>query len=104
MTIARVAEYLKCQPSTLYRLLQSGEIPAFHIGSDWRFRRADINTWIAAREMKVRSEEQKAGSSIACGRRLKGNDGGPSLRYNELGMGPPQTPSVSGSAGRVGIG
>ena len=47
MTVADVAEYLKCHPSTIYRLLKAGQIPAFRVGYDWRLRRSDIDRWIA---------------------------------------------------------
>jgi excisionase family DNA binding protein len=39
MTIAEVAEYLQVHPSTIYRLVHKGQIPAFKIGSDYRFDR-----------------------------------------------------------------
>jgi excisionase family DNA binding protein len=53
MNIAQVAEYLHTHPSTIYRLLKWQKIPAFRLGSDWRFRRADIEQWVAAQEIKV---------------------------------------------------
>lgn len=60
MNIARVAEYLHTHPSTIYRLLKSRTIPAFRLGSDWRFRRADIEKWVAAQEIKVADEDPAA--------------------------------------------
>jgi len=47
MTVSGLAEFLHCHQSTVYRLLKSGQIPAFKLGSDWRFRRSDIEAWIA---------------------------------------------------------
>jgi excisionase family DNA binding protein len=32
-----LSEYLKVHPSTIYRQLKRGRLPAFKIGSDWRF-------------------------------------------------------------------
>lgn len=46
MTVAEVAAYLHISPSTIYRLLQKGLLPAFHIGSDWRFRADAIEAWV----------------------------------------------------------
>ena len=46
LTIKDVAEYLKVTERTLYRLAQEGRIPAFKVGASWRFKRADIDTWI----------------------------------------------------------
>lgn len=54
LNIAQVAEYLHTHPSTIYRLLKNRKIPGFRLGADWRFRRADIDKWIAAQEIKVR--------------------------------------------------
>ena len=45
MTLEEVAEYLRVHPSTVYRLLTRHLIPAFKIGSDWRFNRASIEQW-----------------------------------------------------------
>jgi excisionase family DNA binding protein len=45
MTVTEVAEYLRCHPSTIYKLLKKGEIPAFRIGADWRFKPEAIDQW-----------------------------------------------------------
>ena len=37
LTVKEVAAYLKIHPSTLYRLLKRQGLPAFKMGSDWRF-------------------------------------------------------------------
>jgi len=47
MTVSAFARYLHCNRHTLYRLLKRKEIPAFKIGSDWRFSRSAIDEWIA---------------------------------------------------------
>ena len=48
MTIREVAEYLKVNERTIYRLLSAKKLPAFKVGGSWRFRRADIDGWIAS--------------------------------------------------------
>jgi len=50
MTVNEVAEYLRVHNSTIYRLLKAGRIPAFHVGSDWRFNRKQIDVWRIAQE------------------------------------------------------
>jgi excisionase family DNA binding protein len=45
MTVREVSAYLHVHPSTIYRLLRRHEIPAFHIGSDWRFNIEEIDRW-----------------------------------------------------------
>jgi excisionase family DNA binding protein len=37
-----VAEYLKLNEKTAYRLAADGKIPGFKVGGSWRFRRDEI--------------------------------------------------------------
>jgi excisionase family DNA binding protein len=50
MTLEETAEFLKVHPSTVYRLLKKHRIPAFKMGSDWRFNLESIEKWIQKRE------------------------------------------------------
>lgn len=52
MTIREVAEYLKLNQKTAYRLALEGEIPGFKVGGSWRFKRQDIEHWIARKTKK----------------------------------------------------
>jgi excisionase family DNA binding protein len=45
MTVEELSQYLHIHRSTIYRLLKRGEIPAFRIGSDWRFNIEAIDVW-----------------------------------------------------------
>jgi excisionase family DNA binding protein len=45
MTVRDVSAYLRVHPSTIYRLLRHHQIPAFHVGSDWRFNIETIDGW-----------------------------------------------------------
>ena len=49
MTVREVSAYLKVHPTTIYRLLKHNQIPAFHVGSDWRFNIETIDSWRFAR-------------------------------------------------------
>lgn len=49
LTIEEVATYLKAGRRTVYRLAANGQIPAFKLGGTWRFQRAELERWIAAR-------------------------------------------------------
>jgi excisionase family DNA binding protein len=46
MTVREVAQFLRVHQTTVYRLLRTDEIPAFKVGSDWRFSRQAIEAWI----------------------------------------------------------
>ena len=49
LTIDEVAAYLKAGRRTVYRLAANGQIPAFKLGGTWRFRRTELDRWIANR-------------------------------------------------------
>ena len=55
MTTKELAEYLQLDRMTIYKLLKSGDIPANRVGHQWRFFRADIDTWI--RTQKVNPQD-----------------------------------------------
>ena len=46
MTVRELSAYLRVHPSTIYKLLKRNQIPAFRIGSDWRFNIEAIDQWI----------------------------------------------------------
>ena len=46
LTVKELAEYLRIHPATIYKMLRRGEMPAFRIGTDWRFVRDDIDRWL----------------------------------------------------------
>jgi excisionase family DNA binding protein len=47
LTTEDLLSYLRITPRTMYRLIRNGEIPAIRIGRQWRFRRADLDAWVA---------------------------------------------------------
>ena len=53
MTVSEVAAYLRISRITAYRMVRSGKLPAFRIGSDWRFTVEAIDRW--------RTEKESAG-------------------------------------------
>ena len=50
LTLEEVASYLRVHPSTIYRLVKKRQLPAFKMGSDWRFNREAIDQWSAQAE------------------------------------------------------
>jgi excisionase family DNA binding protein len=55
VTVQEVADYLKMSPQTIYRFAQQGRIPALKVGNRWRFRPADIETWLQQQDDRVPS-------------------------------------------------
>ena len=55
LTLEEVANYLRVHPSTIYRMLKRQEIPAFKVGSDWRFINLEsIDRWRSEAERRDR--------------------------------------------------
>ncbi len=52
LTIKELASYLKIAEKTAYRFVSEGRIPGFRVGGSWRFRRSEIERWIAEQEQK----------------------------------------------------
>ena len=46
LKVGEVARLLRIHPATVYRLLKNGSIPAFRLGSEWRFSQETIERWI----------------------------------------------------------
>ena len=45
MTVRELADYLRVHPTTIYRQLKRRQLPAFKVGSDWRFTVESIDRW-----------------------------------------------------------
>jgi excisionase family DNA binding protein len=46
LTPQEVAEYLRVDIQTVYRLAKSGKLPAFKAGKSWRFHRMDVERYV----------------------------------------------------------
>lgn len=81
LTVKDVANYLKLGPTTVYRLLNEGKIPAFKAGKQWRIRLEDLQRYIETQKLLprragprsrqldimevVRSKEEREGGKAA---------------------------------------
>ena len=50
MTLGEVAAYLRCAPSTIYRLLKNGKLVGRKVGRDYRFNRQALDAWVIQQE------------------------------------------------------
>jgi excisionase family DNA binding protein len=46
LNFQELTSYLKMPRSTLYRLVQSKQLPGHKVGRSWRFDREEIDRWI----------------------------------------------------------
>ena len=61
LTLKEVAEYLKVNERTIYRMVADRKIPGFKVGGSWRFKLTEIEAWIKAKshEVQVDDEEER---------------------------------------------
>ncbi len=52
MTLSQLAEYLQLGKSTVYKMVQKGEIPGIKIANQWRFKKSEIDKWLQAQRGK----------------------------------------------------
>jgi excisionase family DNA binding protein len=46
LTAVQVARYLRVDKFTVYRLVSQKKIPAFKVGSQWRFKKKLVDAWL----------------------------------------------------------
>lgn len=59
LTIHELAALLKIGEKTAYTMAQSGEVPGFKVRDQWRFRRADIEAWIAEKVQRKDNDRER---------------------------------------------
>ena len=58
LTLPEVARLLKVAEKTVYTMAQKGDLPAFKVGGQWRFRRADLDSWIDVRTRRADTQNE----------------------------------------------
>ena len=60
LTTKEVADYLHIHLLTVHRYAREGKIPAFKIGTDWRFHKKYLDKWIRQKLIyNIQSKESK---------------------------------------------
>ncbi|ABN63814.1 helix-turn-helix domain-containing protein [Shewanella baltica] len=57
LTIKDVANYLKVNERTIYRLAANGELPGFKVGNSWRFKQSELEHYIASQHNRANTIE-----------------------------------------------
>jgi excisionase family DNA binding protein len=65
LRLEEVAEFLRVHPTTIYRLLYKDQIPAFKVGSEWRFNQESVEKWV----MDLEARQLVRSIAVANGRR-----------------------------------
>ena len=64
MTAKEVAEYLHIHPLTVHKYAREGKIPAFKIGTDWRFHKKYIERWIREKSAYILQGQERRKSAL----------------------------------------
>ncbi|MEQ8921575.1 MAG: helix-turn-helix domain-containing protein [Roseovarius confluentis] len=59
LTLPEVAVLLKVAEKTVYTMAQTGQIPAFKVRGQWRFKHDDIEQWIDEQKAAVKGNVGK---------------------------------------------
>jgi len=55
LTLPEVAVLLKVAEKTVYTMARNGQIPAFKVRGQWRFKHDDIDRWIDEQTASVKT-------------------------------------------------
>jgi excisionase family DNA binding protein len=59
LTLPEVADLLKVAEKTVYTMAQKGQIPAFKVRGQWRFKQVDIDRWIDDQKAVVKVKSSR---------------------------------------------
>ncbi len=54
LTTNDIQALLQVDRTTIYRMVESGRLPAIRVGKQWRFSRAEIEQWLAAAKLSTK--------------------------------------------------
>lgn len=58
MTVKELAQYLRLDEHTVYRMARKGEIPAYKVAGQWRFKRKLIEKWLEDKKVGNRRNKE----------------------------------------------
>ena len=64
LTLPEVAVLLKVAEKTFYTMAQTGQIPAFKVRGQWRFKHDDIDRWIDEQKAVVKGNAAKDSPNV----------------------------------------
>lgn len=64
LTLPEVAILLKVAEKTVYTMAQTGQLPAFKVRGQWRFKHDDIDQWIDEQKAVVKGNAAKDSPNV----------------------------------------
>lgn len=59
MNLRQASQYLGVSPDTLYRYICDGVVPAFKLGSRWKFRKTVLDRWMERKMRQSHASKQR---------------------------------------------
>ena len=59
LSVDEIAEYLGIKRDTVYKWIERKKMPAHKVGSLWKFKRDEIETWVRTGEAGDSNESRK---------------------------------------------
>src|ERR1700680_780963 len=74
MNLRQASHYLGVSPDTLYRYICTGLVPAFKLGSRWKFRKSVLDRWMEdeMRQSRTNRRREPLGRPLGAARGQKG--------------------------------
>jgi excisionase family DNA binding protein len=63
VNVKELSDFLRVHPSTVYRLVKTGHLPAFRVGDSLRFNLEEIEEWLEQSRRNQRTTPQKLAAS-----------------------------------------
>ena len=63
LTTRQLQELLQVDRTTIYRMADSGRVPAVKVGNQWRFPRAEVDAWLHSHNGQPKNGSQTASSA-----------------------------------------
>lgn len=60
MDIEQCAEYLGISRDTLYKYAAGGQVPAFKLGTHWRFKKSKVDAWMEKASAAITDEHAES--------------------------------------------
>lgn len=64
LTREQTAGLLQTSPATVTRYVNKDGLPALKVGSEWRFKRSEVLTWLESRAVKRGAHTARAGKKL----------------------------------------
>jgi excisionase family DNA binding protein len=64
LTLPEVAVLLKVAEKTVYTMARKGQIPAFKVRGQWRFKLDDIDRWIDEQKAAVKGNAERGALDV----------------------------------------